>query len=215
MRKTTLSIVLLALTSICAHAAELEIPRDFEFLAVDGRDLDGWFGTSRSIDLTPGRHKIALKYSGTVPDENPRLQDFISSEPLLLTLEVEGNHHYTLVPHPSMEQNPREYAKNPKIKVVRDDRGPTSFDVALLVERTQSKLERITQNYDSNENTKPASDMERLTSPESQRRIATQVSSIPTPATGSSESPAAGMLNYWWNQADQATRERFLKQILK
>lgn len=195
-------VVLLSLGLFgAANSSELSIPESFEFLAVDGKDVGSWLGSPRTVQLTEGEHKIALEYSATIADEaNPRIEEFVHSEPLLITLFVEQGQRYRLVPHSSIKSAPRLFAENPRIKVMsgRDDANAT---VALLVKKDQSRWAKVTQSYSAP--SKPqVSDMAKVTGSSSQPVI----ESI-------GATPAASMLVYWWNQADVATRESFLQQV--
>ncbi len=200
---------LCAVFAMSANASELRIPKTFEFLAIDGEDVGGWLSTPRSVALAPGQHKIALKYDVAIEGDNPRIQDFISSEPILVTLTIERDKNYRLVPHSSMKFSPREFAENPRVKVVSSDGANAKADVALLVKKEQSKWAKMTQSYDAPVASQ-VSDMAKLTG------AAASASTITSaPAIVSNGSPASSMLVYWWNQADQATRDAFIKQISK
>lgn len=187
-----------------ANASDLSIPKTFEFLAVDGQDIGGWLNTPRNIELTPGQHKIALQYSAAIDDANPRIQEFIKSEPLLITLDVVAGKHYRVVPHSSMKSNPKQFAENPRVEIVSSDGDKANADVALLVKNEQNTWAKVTQSY--NAPSKPeVSDMAKLTGETAKTTL--------QPVTGNAATPAAGMLVYWWNQADQPTRDAFIKQI--
>ena len=183
-------------------AAELHIPESFDFLAVDGKDVGGWAGSERSIELSPGEHKIALEYSAAVEGANSRMEEFIKSEPILITLMVEEGKRYRLVPHSSVKTAPRKFAENPTMKVMsgRDD---ANADIAKLVQNNQSRWAKITQKTDGPTESK-VSDMARVTG---------KTDRVPMNSIGGA--PAASMLVYWWNQADQQTRDNFLQQINK
>lgn len=221
MRNYCVLLTLLSLLSLPAHAAKLEFADDLALLAVNGKDVgSGWFSEPAPIELTAGNHKIALQYEQVAEGDNPRMDEFIRSEPMLLTLEVEENHTYQLVTHSLAKEAPRQFAKNPKVKVVRKDGGDVRFSVALLIERKQSKWSKLTQDYDSAAKPVVLSDMEKLTSPlvatvdpkESaviMNETAVDVSREKGLATGL----ASKMLSYWWAQADPANRDAFLKQV--
>ncbi|HIF50817.1 MAG TPA: DUF2057 domain-containing protein [Thiotrichaceae bacterium] len=193
-----------------AVASELRIPNTFEFLAIDGKDIGGWLSKSQSVELTPGQHKIALKYDAVIEGDNPRIEEFVSSEPILVTLVVKSGHNYMLVPHSSVKSAPREFAENPRVKIVDSDGSNVNADVALRVKKEQSKWAKMTQSYDT-PIASQVSDMAKLTGV-----VAAPASSITSaPTIVANGSPASSMLVYWWNQADQATRDAFIKQISK
>lgn len=200
--KLVVAVVLNMIFLTGVNASELTIPESFDFLAVDGKDVGGWSGSGRSIELTAGEHRIALEYSAAVEGDNPRMQEFVSSEPLLITLMVESGKRYRLVPHSSAKTSPSKFAKDPKMKIMsgRDD---ANADIAMLVQNQQSRWAKITQA--SNVSTQPnVSDMARVTK-KSSRVMVDNIGGT----------PAASMLVYWWNQADQQTRDNFLQQLNK
>lgn len=228
---------LMVVLSLCVvfvasvNASELRIPKEFEFLAIDGKDIGGWLNTPRSAELTPGEHKIALKYDVAIEGDNPRIQEFISSEPILVTLIVEQGKNYRLVPHSSVKSAPREFAENPRLKIVSDGGYNVKADVAVLVKKEQNVWSKITQGYDA-PSTPVVSDMAKVTSavseapPAIRQVVAVAVPAapavsqvvavavpVPVPAPAANVSPASSMLTYWWNQADQATRDAFLRQV--
>jgi len=236
MKKTFVQLILLSFLCTPAYAAKLEFTADLVLLAVDGKDV-GWFGGSKPLELAAGKHKIALKYEETVEGANPRVEEFIHSEPLLLTLEVEEGQVYKLMTHPEAKKTPRQFAQNPKVKVVREDGGEVNFSMALLVERQQSKWETQTQDYDATAKPVVLSDMERLTSPVEATVKSQEAAIVASEATASVVSPnkastvslasisaanlesnptaslESKMLSYWWNKASPADREAFLKKV--
>lgn len=200
--KLVVAVVLNVILLTGVSASELTIPESFDFLAVDGKDVGGWSGSSRTIELTAGEHRIALEYSAAVEGANPRTQEFVSSDPLLITLIVEPGKRYRLVPHSSAKTSPRAFSENPKMKIMsgNDD---AQADIAMLVQNRQSRWAKITQA--SNVSTQPSvSDMAQVTGKSSRVMI-----------DNIGGTPAASMLVYWWNEADQQTRDNFLQQLNK
>lgn len=57
----------------------------------------------RAIDLVLGQHKIALKYEVVVEGDNPHIEAFISSAPIVITFTIKKGKSYQLVPHPSIK----------------------------------------------------------------------------------------------------------------
>ncbi|ORU90738.1 MAG: hypothetical protein A6F71_07235 [Cycloclasticus sp. symbiont of Poecilosclerida sp. M] len=215
---------LIVLLSLCigfvvnVSASELTIPRSFEFLAVDGKDVGGFFNKPRIIALAPGEHKIALKYDVAIEDAgNQRVEEFIRSDPILVTLNVQAGKNYRLVPHSSIKFSPRDYAKDPRIKVVTSEGDDANAEIALMVKKDNSAWAKMTQTYDQPAAT-PKSDMAQLTGSTGVNAVPVLTISgkiAPAAAASAHPTPASSMLIYWWNQADQETRNAFLIQITK
>lgn len=214
MSKFLKTILLLPFaTSLCA--ANLELPETFRLVAIDGRDVGGWFSNPREADLKPGAHKLAIEYKTAVEDSaNPRMLEFINSKPVLVDLQIEENKKYRLVPDPLSDSDPRAFARDP----------------AFLITDTTGN----TASYEIRKSQKPKSEWAKLTALETEKRPArdpaisgdnessvtaaelSRSDSVEIPAsTGSQtpESPAGTMLIYWWNHASPETRAQFLRNI--
>lgn len=208
MKLKVLCITLLLCFPHLSFAAKLVIPSSFEFMAIDGKDMKSFWDGPYEVDLNVGMHKIALQYDAAVPsEENPRMEEFLKSEPMLITLDVQRNETYTLVPHPDIKSDPRGYASNPRIKIVTPEGRKAKYEVALLVERQQSTWSKVTQSDGS------------IAEPKSEMAVITGNQTVPTSKTAASSAPvngaapAAAMLQYWWGQADAQTRENFMKWV--
>jgi len=222
--KSKLFIVVLFCFAVMnvANASEFSIPKTFEFLAVDGKDVGGFFNKPRIIALAPGEHKIALKYDVAIEDAgNQRVEEFIRSDPILVTLNVQAGKNYRLVPHSSIKFSPRDYAKDPRVKVVTSEGDDANAEIALMVKKDNSAWAKMTQTYDQPTAT-PKSDMAQLTGSTGVNAVAVPVPVLttsgkiaPAAAASAHPTPASSMLIYWWNQADQETRNAFLIQITK
>ena len=206
--------VVLMLLSCSAWSAKLVIPETFKFLAVDGEDVDGgFFDGPYKIDLKPGIQKIALQYDNKVPDDaNPRLDEFIKSEPMLLTLNVIQDGTYKLVPHPDIDRDPRGYAENPRLKVVNPQGQKARYEIALLIEKKESVWSKVTQK--DGQKAEPKSEFAELTSARAPAVASTPTSGeSPAVAPANGAAPAGDMLQYWWSQADEKTRQEFMRWV--
>ena len=205
-----LSIGMMPFVSI---AAELVIPKSFEFLAVDGKDLDpgalAWNRT-KSVELSPGLHRVAFKFYEVVPDEdNPRTDEFLNSEPILLTIQVSANKSYQLVPHPDMQKDMRAYAANPRLKIVDQSGLKADYELTVLGQNQEPTLsQKLTQpgakKAVAAAPVEPVNDVTRATLPQ-------PTASAAAPVNGAA--PAAAMLQYWWSQADAQTRSEFMRWV--
>ncbi len=200
---------ILTLTFFCAafsaDAAKFVIPETFDFLAMDGKEIEqGPLTHVSTLELTEGSHKIALRYSDAVMDLNLGYPDYITSHPFIVALAAEGHHIYRLAPDPEAIKQQRSFSDNPKITILREDGGPVSYEVSLPKNK-ESRLLRATK---SNSNT--LGDAVTTTTGTAQTKAPLAESNTTIPATNS----AGSMLKYWWSQADKKTRQEFMNWVI-
>ncbi|GGB64122.1 DUF2057 domain-containing protein [Shewanella inventionis] len=225
----TTSALLAFLTSSSLFAANLTIPMSFEYLALDGEAIETNMFTHQSdLALTNGTHKIAIRYHDVVDDSFSDSQSFVKSTPFIITLTVDGDYKYSLKPADGdVVKKPKVFAKDPKIKLTRQDNGPVTYSV----EHTQyteksfiTNLFKTNQKQDFDELAVSATSdaPTAVTQAPAKSDIAVATSVTPavtsaTPAATNSKNPAQAeqMLQYWWLQADEKTRKEFMGWAIK
>ncbi|MCL2916850.1 DUF2057 domain-containing protein [Shewanella litorisediminis] len=229
---------LLALAaSSSVFAGSLTIPMSFEYLALDGQEIStNSFTHKAELDLSPGTHKIAIRYHDMVDDEFSDSQTFIKSAPFILTLRVDGDYDYFLKPaNGDQIKQPKQFAKSPQVVVSRADKGEVSYKVVQTDYKEDSFVGRLfggSKGVDIDEAAAAATAAGTVavasTVPSAPVSPAAPVSpSAPVlvdsnvPAATSPVPPAVGgahaqqMLQYWWLQADEKTRKEFMSWAIK
>jgi uncharacterized protein YccT (UPF0319 family) len=225
----TTSALLALLSSSSVLAANLTIPMSFEYLALNGTEVEtSMFNHQSDLALTNGTHKIAIRYYDVVDDSFSDSQTFVKSTPLILTLMVDGDHQYQLqAAEGKVIKNPKAFAKKPQINITRQDNGSVTYSVkqtnftdesfmtSLFQSKKQHDIETLSASATSN-----ASQSVQTLPVISDVATATMSAPVVTPvpaATAQKPSPAKAeqMLQYWWLQADDKTRKEFMGWAIK
>ncbi|MCI2963503.1 DUF2057 domain-containing protein [Shewanella sp. N2AIL] len=216
-----ISSLLVLLGSASAFAADLNIPMSFEYLALDGKKVESSvFNHKSSLELTPGTHKIAIRYHEMVEDDFSDSQTFVKSAPFIVTLDVDGDYQYYLqAAEGKVVKKPKVYAQNPQIKLTRGDKGDVNFQVVntnLEEESFVSRLFSGNQAVDVSGTAAAATgaaDAVVAVAPAPVATSATVSATSLTAPVDTSKATAANpqqMLQYWWLQADEKTRKEFM-----
>jgi uncharacterized protein YccT (UPF0319 family) len=225
----TTSALLALLSSSSVLAANLTIPMSFEYLALNGTEVEtSMFNHQSDLALTNGTHKIAIRYYDVVDDSFSDSQTFVKSTPLILTLMVDGDHQYQLqAAEGKVIKNPKAFAKKPQISITRQDNGSVTYSVkqtdftdesfmtSLFQSKKQHDIETLSASATSN-----ASQSVQTLPVIADVATATMSAPVVTPvpaATAQKPSPAKAeqMLQYWWLQADDKTRKEFMGWAIK
>lgn len=216
-----ISSLLVLLGSASAFAADLNIPMSFEYLALDGKKVESSvFNHKSSLELTPGTHKIAIRYHEMVEDDFSDSQTFVKSAPFIVTLDVDGDYQYYLqAAEGKVVKKPKVYAQNPQIKLTRGDKGDVSFQVVntnLEEESFVSRLFSGNQAVDVSGTAAAATGAAGAVVAVAPAPVTTSATVSATSLTApvdTSKATAANpqqMLQYWWLQADEKTRKEFM-----
>ncbi|MGK0407971.1 MAG: hypothetical protein ACJASB_000109 [Shewanella psychromarinicola] len=225
----TTSALLALLSSSSVLAANLTIPMSFEYLALDGTEVEtSMFNHQSDLALTNGTHKIAIRYYDVVDDSFSDSQTFVKSTPLILTLMVDGDHQYQLqAAEGKVIKDPKAFAKKPQISITRQDNGSVTYSVKqtnFTDESFMTSLFQIKKQHDietlSASATSNASQSVQTLTVIADVATATMSAPVVTPvpaATAQKPSPAEAeqMLQYWWLQADDKTRKEFMGWAIK
>ena len=216
-----ISSLLVLLGSASAFAADLNIPMSFEYLALDGKKVESSvFNHKSSLELTPGTHKIAIRYHEMVEDDFSDSQTFVKSAPFIVTLDVDGDYQYYLqAAEGKVVKKPKVYAQNPQIKLTRGDKGDVNFQVVNTNLEEQSFVSRLfsgNQAVDVSGTAAAATGAAGAVVAVAPAPVATSATVSATSLTApvdTSKATAANpqqMLQYWWLQADEKTRKEFM-----
>ena len=223
--------MLVLLGSASAFAAELNIPMEFEYLALDEKKvLTNSFRHKSRLEFGQGTHKIAVRYQDMVKDDYGSDESLIKSAPLIITITVDGDHHYVLSPaEGKVIKNPKTFAKNPAVKISRSDNGPVSYQVVNTNWEEESFVSRLFSGNQEQDITGEAVTATgsgaslaetgapaQTAAPVPVGKPGATSAALPTAATESergNKSPGVNsqqMLQYWWTQADEKTRREFM-----
>lgn len=226
----TTSALLACLTSSSVLAANLTIPMSFEYLALDGTEVEtSMFNHQSDLALTNGTHKIAIRYHDVVDDSFSDSQTFIKSTPLIVTLTVDGDHQYLLQPaQGDVIKNPKAFAKKPQINIKRQDNMAVTYSVeqtnftedsfitSLFNKKNQNDIETLSASA-TGSGIQPTQTVAVQSDVASATTISAPVIAIVPAAAAQKTTPAQAeqMLQYWWLQADDKTRKEFMGWAIK
>ncbi|UJF23246.1 DUF2057 domain-containing protein [Shewanella sp. OMA3-2] len=225
------SAILALLSSTSLMAANLTIPMSFEYLALDGQQIEtNSFKHKSDLNLTTGSHKIAIRYHDMVQDNFSDSQSFIKSAPFIVTLNVDGDFNYTLSPATGeVVKRPKYFAKKPDIIITRQDKGSVSYSVEntqleeasffanLFGGNKTADIDAMSANATSNNLTVNTAATTPATISPAVAATAVTVNPLNTDnlPKATSAAQAEQMLQYWWLQADEKTRKEFMGWAIK
>lgn len=221
----TASALFALLSSSSVLAANLNIPMSFEYLALDGQEVEtNHFTHKADLTLSDGEHKIAIRYSDVYDDGISESPNFVKSSPFIVTLNTSGDHQYILLPKSKIVA-PQKYAKAPEVIIKRKDGGAVDYSIVqtqLKEDSFMSKLLGTDTGVDVDSASVAVTAGKEL--PSAPIKQPTEVEAMTTPVTApAAQTPAsqtdsahAGqMLQYWWLHADAATRKEFMSWAIK
>ncbi|MCL1042182.1 MULTISPECIES: DUF2057 domain-containing protein [Shewanella] len=222
IKPITALIALLGASS--AMAANLKIPMSFEYLALDGKKVEGsLFNHKSDLELSEGTHKIAIRYHDMVQDDFSDSESFVKSSPFIVTLAVDGDYEYQLQPaEGEIIKKPKSFAKSPAVVISRVDGGNVNYKVTQT-DITESSFVSKLFNGDSGQDIEAATAaatggaaVARSTAPAQQANTVEAVT-LPAklPANPSDADHAQQMLQYWWLHADEKTRKEFMSWAIQ
>ncbi|MCL1123916.1 DUF2057 domain-containing protein [Shewanella surugensis] len=211
----TITALLTLLASSSCLAATLTIPMSFEYLAIDGQKIKTNIFTHKAdLQLQPGSHKIAIRYSDMVEDDYSDSEYRVESSPFIVTLDVNGDYQYHLLPVGGIPvKDPNTFSKSPKVIIKRGDNGAVDYQVKQTDFTEESFVSQLFTRNKQDIDPKMAataatSKGNAAPIPQPQDPI-THATSNNTTSTQSSKE-AQKMLKYWWEQADAPTRKAFM-----
>lgn len=221
---TTVSALFALICSSSAFAANLKIPMAFEYLALDGTQIEtNHFTHKADLSLSSGTHKIAIRYSDTYDDQLSDSPNFVKSSPFIVTLDVAQNGNYELQPA-SKIIDPKAYAKAPKVVLKSTDGSNVDYRVQQTNIQENSFMSRLFNLGGQRPEVDVAAAAVTAGKPVPQPVKPKQVTQVEAmtaaPATTEANSAlpqnqSAQMLQYWWQQADEKTRKEFMSWAIK
>ena len=233
----TTGAIMALLSSTSLMAANLTIPMSFEYLALDGKQIEtNMFSHKSDLKLDNGSHKIAIRYHDMIQDDFTDSQSFIKSAPFIVTLNVDGDVNYTLsAADGEVIKRPKSFAKDPKVIITREDKGLVNYSVEQTNFEEESFLANIFNGNKGNDvdalsvnatsngvapavavqSAKPAVAATAASATLAATAVATTETKTAQPIKADNPAQAEQMLQYWWLQADEKTRKEFMGWAIK
>ncbi|ACJ29923.1 Membrane protein, putative [Shewanella piezotolerans WP3] len=231
-----LTAILALCGSSAAFAANLNIPMSFEYIALDGKEIEtSLFNHKSELELDNGTHKIAIRYNDLVEDDFSDSETNYKSSPFVITLKVDGDYEYHMKPADGdFVKHPKKFAKSPQVVITRNDNGNVNYQVKQTNITEESFVSRLFSG-----NTATDIDVEAAVATGTGASAATASSTPVAPVSKASPAVAATavtataaaanrpvttaddaakaeqMLQYWWLHADEKTRKEFMSWAIK
>ena len=186
-----LCITLLACSQLLA--ASISIPRDFELLALDGKEItSALFNNKKALKLEGGEHKIAVQYKKVLRDDIGDGSTIVFSDPIIIHLQVIAGTDYQLNTSKKIKSasQGKAFVKDPDIKVIASDGKLAIFSVQLVDSNNRGVLGNMADN----------------TTVDS---MSVAIQQTEQSGLSQGEQLPMQMLHHWWQQADLATKQEF------
>lgn len=187
-------ILLGSFATLPAMAATFEVPRSFEIMYVD-LERASQFGNDFKVDLDEGQHQIVVRFNKLLRSGGDTHE--YQSEPVVLDLQFEKNSYLTLkAPYISNQKQAEANAKDPQFTIYDDVNGQ-DVDYKQQSLKTKSGLQN-TRDY--------VAEVEKLIAKNSSDSAYAASGPVPAPVL-MTEDVALEMMQFWYNQSDEATRK--------
>ncbi|KEI70055.1 YccT family protein [Endozoicomonas elysicola] len=198
----------------------LLLPEKTKLLVLDGKDADKLNG-KKDISLSNGRHQLVFQLKTLVREGGD--SKMFSSSPYIMTFDLTGDQTFTInSPKLKTARDTDKLSRSPETQFsITNQKGqsvPFEFSVlnksGLLI--GVDTVEDI-QKFNLSENPAAVREMAGTVYIATPQGISYQVAQQPQPsvmtAPAIAQPMSESMLQYWYNQADAPTRERFLKWV--
>ncbi|OED44100.1 hypothetical protein ACH42_08345 [Endozoicomonas sp. (ex Bugula neritina AB1)] len=218
LRRLTTALIASALTLPVFADNTLIPPASAKYIALDGQDVVSMeIDTQKGIALKDGKHQLVFQLKSIIRDAGDT--SMYTSKPYIMTFTLEGDETY-IIKSPNL-RNPSdidslEKAPAEQLSLVTSNGESVSFALSSLRKSglTMGDLTDDVQKFNLTDDPAavkafsggmmPAVNASAAVAP-----VNTSPQSAPIAANPNSES----MLKYWYNQADESTREQFLKWV--
>ncbi|MBO9482108.1 DUF2057 domain-containing protein [Salinisphaera sp. G21_0] len=197
----------------------LVLPEKTKLLVLDGKDADH-LGSKKDLSLGNGRHQLVFQLKTLVRDGGDT--KMFTTSPYIMTFDLSGDQTYTInAPRLKTTRDTDKLSQSPKAQFsITNSKGqtiPYEFSVLnksglLIGGDTVEDIQKFNLS-DSPAAVRAMAGTVYIANPQgvSYQVAQSRPSVMPAPATAQPMSES--MLQYWYNQADETTRERFLQWI--
>ncbi|TKB58565.1 YccT family protein [Ferrimonas aestuarii] len=207
-------------------AAELNIPLSFEFVAVNGEEVESnFFSHKDELEVGLGQHTVALVYKDLIEERYGDGHQKVTSAPFLLHINVDADTTYTIRPSERITEvkQAKAFADKPTLTISRADGKTADYRVEMTSIKQESLFETLTKGVSpeqeqkmqviaaTNPNAAPAATAAVTTS----AVAASAPSKTSVDLSNDTQLNPNAMLKYWWQQADEKTRKEFMSWAIQ
>lgn len=220
-----LSAMVIAVLALPVFADNTLIPAErTRLLVVDGKDAKTLDIDARAgIPMSDGRHQIVFQIRTLVREGNDNRM--YTSTPYIMSFDLKGDQTYRVQP-PNLRniQDTRNFERSPadSFSLVDAKGNSVPFEFAtfnrsgLMLGNIESDIQKfnLTDDPAAVKELTGATPMPVATTPVATTAALEQTSSPkPAPQAEAAAPASESMLKYWYNQADQETRNKFLQWV--
>lgn len=195
----------------------LIFPEKTKLLVLDGKGAEKLNKMSHvSLSLSDGRHQLVFQLKTLVREGGD--SKMFTSSPYIMTFDLAGDQTFTITaPKLKTVRDTDKLSRSPKTQFsITNQKGQTiPFELSVLNKSGlligADTVEDI-QKFNLSDNPAAVREMAGIVyiaTPQGVSYQVAQQSVMPAPTTA--QPMSENMLQYWYNQADEVTRERFLK----
>ncbi|ACH66526.1 DUF2057 domain-containing protein [Aliivibrio fischeri] len=193
------------LSSISAHAAiQLTVPDEVELILVDNQEVkleSSFFSTTSTLDLENGKHQIVFRYNPVFKQGKDNI--IVSSDIIVSTFSAEDKEISFKFPTYNSPEKAKAFNRDLNWELIDKNNNSIPFAQSQLIYNGMQVGRNIqfeVAKFNTTEH--PAAFKEGMLTV-THKEIKNE----------QGENTAEQMLHYWYEKADQATKERFLKSI--
>ncbi|WP_298439352.1 DUF2057 domain-containing protein [uncultured Ferrimonas sp.] len=211
--KKALATAMLVISPITL-AGTLTIPQEFEFIAINGKSVSSsLFSHNDEEALIDGNNKIALQYKDLIREEIGDGHVKVKSAPFVISFHASDDIDYRLKTAIEIadQEQAEAFAKQPQLHVTTSQGAAVEFTLEMSDSHERGIFNQLMGQYPNAEASSvaatggaaaaatqaPAAQMAQATAPV-----------VVAPAPTVANQPHS-MLQYWWQEADSATRNAF------
>ncbi|PKG75485.1 DUF2057 domain-containing protein [Shewanella sp. GutCb] len=210
---------ILATALLCVHSfaianVELTLPSSSELVLINGKEADG----NKDLSLANGENQIALRYVGRYQQQGSQNQ--FSSDVIILTFSAEDKQLTLGFPRIRSSRAAEAFNSAPQITMIDSSGATIAFQQGLLIK------EGMQLGRDYKEEISIYNSSHQVAAISTLALAAPIISTTPSSSTQVSEAVSASnsnvksdqinvgqMLDFWYEQADEATKKAFKLKI--
>lgn len=217
LRRLLSALIVSALAAPAIADNIVVLPAATRLLVVDGKDASD-MKRARELTLEDGRHQVVFQLRGLVRDGAD--SDMFTSSPYIMTFDLNGDQTFTIKAPPLRNRkDAKKLTRSPEalITLTSQDGSNIPVEFSVLERRGMLVGRDIVEDI---QKFNLSDDRAAVRSMAGTVFVAANDSSqvLPLPAASveadaESQAMSEKMLQYWYNQADEAARARFLRWV--
>ena len=217
LRRLLSALIVSALTMPAIADNTVKLPATTRLLVVDGKDASD-MSRARELTLEDGRHQVVFQLRSLVRDGSD--SEMFTSSPYIMTFDLAGDQTFTIkAPSLRTQKDADNLDRSPEALITLIDQkgGNTPVDFSVLSRRGlligRDVVEDIQKFNLTNDQAAVRAMAGTVFIAANDNSQVLPTPTTPTKADSGDQAMSEKMLQYWYSQADEATRARFLRWV--